>query len=263
MSLRVILGRAGTGKSDTVIQEIQAKLRENPEGQPIFYIVPEQMTFQQEYTLFNDAQVKGSIRAQVVSFSRLAWRVLQETGGSTKQFISSTGIQMMLRKIMEQRSEPFLMFEKAADKQGFIQELEGMMTEFKRHCITPEILEEQLQYTEQNVALQHKMLDLYYVFVQLQAMLEHKYIDGEDQLQLLTEKISTTSFLQDAEIYIDGFHRFTPKELAIIAELLQSGRRMTVALTLDEHTIIDEVTELDLFYQTSDTYETLDRKSVV
>src|SRR5690625_2127975 len=149
----------------------------NPTGKPVFYIVPEQMTFQQEYSLFQDEQIKGSIRAQVVSFSRLAWRVLQETGGSTKQFISSTGIQMMLRKIMEQRSEPFLMFEKAADKQGFIQELEGMMTEFKRHCITPEILEEQLQYTEQNVALQHKMLDLYYVFIQLLTIFENNYID--------------------------------------------------------------------------------------
>ena len=252
-----MIGRSGRNKSEFILDEIKERLKADPQGKPIFYIVPEQMTFQQEYSIFEDEQIKGSIRAQVVSFSRLAWRVLQETGGGTKQFISSTGVQMMLRKIMEQRSEPFLMFEKAADKQGFIQELEGMMTEFKRHCITPEILEEQLQYTEQNVALQHKMLDLYYVFVQLQAMLEHKYIDGEDQLQLLTEKISTTPFLQDAEIYIDGFHRFTPKELAIIAELLQSGRRMTVALTLDEHTIIDEVTELDLFYQTSDTYETL------
>src|SRR5690625_4104911 len=200
LSLRIVIGRSGRKKSEFILDEIKERLKADPQGKPIFYIVPEQMTFQQEYSIFEDEQIKGSIRAQVVSFSRLAWRVLQETGGGTKQFISSTGIQMMLRKIMEQRSEPFLMFEKAADKQGFIQELEGMMTEFKRHCITPEILEEQLQYTEQNVALQHKMLDLYYVFVQLQTMLEHKYIDGEDQLQLLTEKISTTPFLQDAEI---------------------------------------------------------------
>src|SRR5690625_3204332 len=135
----------------------------NPTGKPVFYIVPEQMTFQQEYSLFQDEQIKGSIRAQVVSFSRLAWRVLQETGGSTKQFISSTGVQMMLRKIIEQRTEPFLMFQKAADKQGFIQELEGIMTEFKRHCITPDILKEQMNYTNENKALQHKLADLTYI----------------------------------------------------------------------------------------------------
>src|SRR5699024_3873751 len=234
LSLRIVIGRSGRNKSNFILDEIKEKLKTDPQGKPIFYIVPEQMTFQQEYAMFQDKQIKGSIRAQVVSFSRLAYRVLQETGGSTKQFISSTGVQMMLRKIMEQRKEPFLMFQKAADKQGFIQELEGMMTEFKRHCITPELLEEQILYTEQNVSLQHKMMDLHYVFKNLQALLAHKYIDREDQLQLLTEKISSTYFLQDAEYYIDGFHRFPPKELNIITELLKAGKRMTVALTLDE-----------------------------
>lgn len=257
LSLRIIHGRANRDKSTYILDEIKEKLIEDPLGKPIFYIVPEQMTFQQEYALFEDEKVNGSIRAQVVSFSRLAWRVLQATGGSTKQFISSTGIQMMLKKIMEQRTEPFLMFQKAADKHGFIEELEGMITEFKRHCITPDSLEEQLTYTKDNVNLQHKMMDLHYIFSELLRLLERHYIDGEDQLQLLMEKIPTTDFLQDAEIYIDGFHRFTPKELGIIAELLQVSKRMTIALTLDETTLYDDMSELDLFYQTVTTYEVL------
>src|SRR5699024_6465041 len=184
-------------------------------------------------------------------------RTLQEICGTIILLISSTGLKMMLRNIMEQRKEPFLMFQKPVDKQGFIQELEGMMTEFKRHCITPELLEEQILYTEQHVSLQQKMMHLNYVFTNLQALLADKYIDGEDQLQLLTEKISSTYFLQDAEYYIDGFHRFTPKELNIITELLKAGKRMTVALTLDEEVMNDELSEFDLFYQTSETFEVL------
>src|SRR5699024_5468444 len=113
LSLRIIHGRANRDKSTYILDEIKDKLTKDPLGKPISYIVPEQMTFQQEYALFEDEKVSGSIRGQVVSFSRLAWRVLQATGGSTKQFISSTGIQMMLKKIMEQRTEPFLMFQKA------------------------------------------------------------------------------------------------------------------------------------------------------
>lgn len=99
MSLRLTIGRSNKDKGEFILDEIREKLVEDPQGKPIFYIVPEQMTFQQEYALFEDDRVNGSMRAQVVSFSRLAWRVLQETGGSTKQFISSTGIQMMLRKL--------------------------------------------------------------------------------------------------------------------------------------------------------------------
>lgn len=257
MSLRIVTSRANVNKSGWILDQIKNELKTNSQGKPIFYIVPEQMTFQQEYAMFQDGEVNGSIRAQVVSFSRLAWRVLQETGGSTRQFISSTGTQMMLRKIIEQRTEPFQMFQKAADKQGFVQELEGIMTEFKRHCISPEMLEEQLNFTKENQALQHKLSDLYYIYAQLQRMLENKYIDGEDQLQLLTEKVTSTAFLQDAEIYIDGFHRFTPNELGVIVELLKVSRSMTVVLTLDDEVSAVDKDELDLFYQTAETYQTL------
>lgn len=110
MSLQLIVSHDRNVTSDYIMNEIKRDLKKDPLGKPIFYIVPEQMTFQQEYTLFKDDAIKGSIRAQVVSFSRLAWRVLQEVGGNTKQYISSTGKQMMLRKIIEERSEPFQIF---------------------------------------------------------------------------------------------------------------------------------------------------------
>src|SRR5699024_11768127 len=132
MSLRIIRGSADKARSTFVLNEIRDNLKRNPSGKRIFYIVPEQMTFQQEYHLFGDV-VRGSSRAQVMSFSRLAWRVMQEKGGSTRQFISSTGTQMMLRKVIEQKTDGFHVFQKASDKYGFLKELDGMITEYKRH----------------------------------------------------------------------------------------------------------------------------------
>src|SRR5690625_462251 len=149
MTLQLIVGQDQTMVSNFMMNEVKRQLLNDPLGKPIFYIVPEQMTFQQEYSLFKDEAIKGSIRAQVVSFSRLAWRILQEGGGSTKQFISSTGKQMMLRKIVDERTEPFHMFQKATDKFGFLKELDEMITEFKRHEISPDHLEEQMKYTKE------------------------------------------------------------------------------------------------------------------
>src|SRR5699024_5757853 len=119
MSLRLVVVRAGTDKSAYIMEDIRGQLQSEPSGAAIFYIVPEHMTFQQEYALFDYEQVRGSTRAHVVSFSRLAWRLLQETGGSTRQFISSTGIQMILRKIVLENYDQFTSFQKAVDKQGF------------------------------------------------------------------------------------------------------------------------------------------------
>lgn len=253
MSLQLIVGRQGTDKSDYILREMKATLTRNPLGKSIYYIVPEQMTFQQEYALLQ-GDIQGSMRAQVVSFSRLAWHVLQETGGATKQFISSTGIQMMLRKIVTQRLESFDFFGKVIDKQGFITELEGIITEFKRHNVTPDMLAEQVNYATENVPLSNKLADLHYIYTELSTLLANQYIDGEDQLQLLVDKIPFSTSLEEAEIYIDGFYRFTPKEMGIIAALLKRCKKVTVTLIADDEAMTQEQVELDLFYQTTETY---------
>src|SRR5699024_9457563 len=132
-----------------IINEITSELQEKPIGPSIFYITPEQMTFEQEKTLFKNDQLRGSILFQIFSFIMLACHIIQVISVAAKQHIYSTGMQMILRKIIENRDEPILVFKKEIEKQGFIEELEGVMTEFKRHCITPEILNEQIEHIEQ------------------------------------------------------------------------------------------------------------------
>ncbi|MCG3418441.1 helicase-exonuclease AddAB subunit AddB [Oceanobacillus jordanicus] len=260
MGLRFLAGRAGTGKSGRTIDEIKAKLQEDPQGSPIFYIVPDQMTFQQEYELFHDKEMVGSIRAQVSSFSRLAWRVFQETGGGTRQFISSVGVQMILRKIIEEKQGDWRVFQKAIEKQGFLKQLEVMITEFKRYNITPESLHRQMDDINQYVhkepgeeALVNKLDDLQYIYEKLVTALQENYIDSEDQLQLLADKIHEAASLKQAEIYIDGFHQFTPNELRVVEALMKQCKRVTIALTVD-HPEETEISELSLFYQTTETY---------
>lgn len=263
MGIRFVLGRAGTGHSEHILAEIKRKLKENPQGPPMFYLVPEQMTFQQERELFGDPEIGGSIRAQVMSFSRLAWRVLQETGGGTKQFISPVGVRMMLRKIIDEKEGGWNVFQKALEKQGFLEQLEGMVTEFKRYDITPDMLDIQIDEIEKfvhktprEISLQKKLGDLSYIYGELAQALAGKYMDGEDQLEMLKEKIASTSFFKGAEIYLDGFHQFAPKELAVVEELVKRCESVTVALIADpEHLHEDmELSELDLFFKTKETY---------
>src|SRR5699024_11743924 len=103
----------------------------------------------QEYNLLGDDE-RRSLMAHIMSFSLLAWRVMQESGNSTIQFINYTGTQMMLRKVIEQKTDGFHVFQKASDKYGFLKELDGMITEFKRHRVTPDMLKEQIDYAEEN-----------------------------------------------------------------------------------------------------------------
>ena len=147
---------------------------------------------------------------------------------------------MMLRKIIEEKQTDWNVFQKAMEKQGFLNDLEMMITEFKRHQITPEMLQMQIDQINgfvhkdpAELSLTNKLTDLTYIYEKLVLALQGKYIDAEDQLQLLSEKLIETTLLDDAEIYFDGFHRFTPQELYIIEILMKKSKQVTIALTAD------------------------------
>jgi ATP-dependent helicase/nuclease subunit B len=252
MSVRMVTGRSGSGKTALFFKEMEDLLAENPEGTPIIYIVPEQMTFMSEYRLATNPKLNGMIRAQVYSFSRLAWRILQETGGISRSHLSSVGMSMLIRKIIDEQKEQLKLFSRASDKTGFVQQLEQMITEFKRYCLTPEdIVQGSLQMaTDQStaaVALRDKLTDLQLIYQKFEEEIFGKYIDSEDYFRLLAEKIASSAYLDDADIYIDGFNSFSPQEYQIILELMKRCRSVSIAMTTDSVNFDTLPDELDLF----------------
>lgn len=255
MTVTVVLGSQTTDKSGYCIEAITEQLQKSPHGKPIIFITPEQMTFQQESRLLKEG-ASGSIRAQVLSFSRLALRVMEETGGAKKALITSTGIQMMLRKIIEQKKTDWRIFQKSVTKRGFIEQLEVMITEFKRYQVTPEMLKAQieLEHANKQSGLTDKLEDLHYIYQQLTSSLANNYIDSEDRLRLLEEKIEQSAYIKDSTIYMDGFHRFTPQEQAVVAKLMKQATNLTITLTLPNEKA-KAIEPFDIFTQTKDTYD--------
>ena len=260
MSLQFIMGRAGTGKTSWIMNEIKSKLIENPGRNPIIYLVPDQMTFLSEYKIASDEELQGMISAQVFSFTRLAWRVLQETGGMSRTHLTSTGINMMITKIIEEKKDELKLFQRSASKTGFVSSMEEMLIEFKRFCISPEQLKETIHEKitqEDEHSFKDKLHDLEIIYSEFERALFGKYIDSEDYLTLLAEKISDSSYLKEAEIYIDGFFSLTPQELLVVQELLQNCKKVTISLTLDQSFRQGPPHEFYLFGMSARLYHTI------
>ena len=257
MSLRMVIGRSGSGKTTLCFQEIRERLIENPAGKPIIYIVPEQMTFLSEYRMSTDPEIGGMIRAQVFSFSRLAWRILQETGGISRTHLSSVGMSMLIRKIIDEKKDQLKLFQRAADKTGFVQQMEQMILEFKRYCIKPEELVQESFNQTSSQALTDKLHDLEIIYRQFEEEVFGQYIDSEDFLQLLSDKISASVYLKDAEIYIDGFYSFTPQEILVMKALMEHCKQVTIAMTTDQASFESVPDELELFRMSSESLCTI------
>ncbi|HEU5140828.1 MAG TPA: helicase-exonuclease AddAB subunit AddB [Bacillales bacterium] len=263
MSLRFMLGRAGSGKTSGFLGEVRDKLRETPEGSLLVMVVPDQMTFETEYRLAAENELGGMTRAQVFSFGRLALNVLQQVGGVTRGRIDSVGINMMLRNIVEARKSELKVFQRASDQQGFYELLEEMMTELKRYQFTPEDLDQTLGFVRKapdggkSEVLADKLHDLRLIFGDMEAALAGKYIDAEDSMRLLAEKIPLAPGLRDAEVWVDGFYSFTPQEMAVLEALMKHCRRVTIGLTLDRPYENELPDETALFRPTAATYQKL------
>ncbi|WP_246031576.1 helicase-exonuclease AddAB subunit AddB [Salibacterium salarium] len=262
MGVRFLLGRTGTGKTHAIRQEMLDKLADHPdETRPIIYLVPDQMTFQAEQDLVLKSQT-GITRAQVLSFSRMAWKVLQETGGITKTYLQQNGLHMLVRKIIEEEKQQFRLYEKAADKTGFVDHMQRLITEFKRQIVSVEQLQKnqaELESIENKTAqeqvLSDKLHDIAIVWKKVESMLGERYAGAEDYLRLLSEKVQASNYLDGADIYVDGFHSFTPQELSVLEALMEQADHMTFALTLDKPYDEEPPPLLDLFRQPAVTYQ--------
>lgn len=75
MSLRLIYGRAGTGKSQFCFNEISDRIAKKSK---IYIITPEQFSFTSEQKLLNSINNDAVINAEVITFNRMAYRLAGE-----------------------------------------------------------------------------------------------------------------------------------------------------------------------------------------
>ncbi|HWL13803.1 MAG TPA: helicase-exonuclease AddAB subunit AddB [Ureibacillus sp.] len=258
MSLRVISGRAGTGKSTLIHQEIVKELKERPLGAPIYLIVPDQMSYQAEYMLTNQYDIKGIIRAQVMTFKRLAWYVLQETGGIAKEQIDKIGYRMLIRRLLTENKEQFSLFRQAADKRGFTEEVEMLIKEFSQYNIDSQGLEEAISRLEESAApntLIAKSRDLQLILTKLEEVLGESFVDSDGYYPVLIEQLQNSQKLKEAHIYIDGFTAFTVREFEIVKQLLAFAKRVTVVLPFEDSN--DQFNDQAVFYRPAVMYDKL------
>ena len=107
MGLRIIYGKAGTGKSQYIYDEINNKIdgtkkTQNqgsffPPSQKGIIITPEQFSFTAEQKLMENK--KSIIGTEVVTFNRLAYRVMNEIGGVIHTNLTKCGKAMLIFSI--------------------------------------------------------------------------------------------------------------------------------------------------------------------
>ncbi|MFO7247010.1 MAG: PD-(D/E)XK nuclease family protein, partial [Bacillota bacterium] len=266
MRLRLLLGRAGTGKTHTCLEEIVDRLqREGEEGPPLIFLVPEQATYQMERALLgrlgSGRPVAATTRAQVASFRRLEQRVLQEAGGAARPVPSELGKRLLLRLALSRCEDRLQVFRAGARRPGFLDRLSRTVRELRDQGVEAADLDRaarELQDTDPRLAA--RLADLVTVLTGYESLLLERFDDPDRGLGAAARRVPAVPSLRGALVWVDGFAGFTPAEFAFLEALLGTASEMTVALCLDGRRRLGlPPDEADLFRQTHETYHRLVR----
>ena len=236
--LNIFYGRENIDKERFIYEQIAGSQKRT------LVIVPDQYTLEAEKQAFRFLQVQGLIDVEVVSMSRLGFKLLAEQGGGQKTFIDKYGRHMLLSQITSKFEEELQVFKDTRRKNSFIEMTNNFISEMKQYNIVPEDLAQLAENLEDDSLLKKKLSDLQLIFGEYEKRIAGKYTDSEDYISLYTEKISSSALVKGADIWVYGFDSFAPKSLDVLGHLMASAENVNVFLTYDQNCRDEEIFQL-------------------
>lgn len=189
--------------------------------------------------------------AEVLSFRRLAWRLLGEVGALPRTPLSATGQTLLLYQVLDRLAPELRVFSGLANRPFFIRQLASLIGDLKRQRISAEQL---LRGSSEVVspALVGKTREIARVMEAYEQALSEKHVqDPDDDLFLLERQLrrladnpaelrrwpgERLSWLSRTSVWISGFAElrdFTPQEDEIVGLLIRICRQVTVTALAD------------------------------
>ena len=236
MRLNLILGRSGVGKSKYIYSSISKKIGEKK----IFLIVPEQANLSAERKLFENSDRNSLINVEVLTLSRMAYRVASEIGGNLNR-LSEAGKDMLIFDILSTEKSNLKFLGKTEKN---IDIVNRMFTELKKHEIS---IQKLIDINTKEEYTNLKLKDIITLYEKYEEKISSNFLDENDSLSILAKNLDKTDMFNNSLIYIDEFLGFTKQEYNIFEKLLQKASSVTVAIPIDE---LENNTnkETDIFY---------------
>lgn len=232
MPLQFIIGNSGAGKSYTAFQSLISDAMSHPEK--LYYvIVPEQFTMQTQKTLVQMHPDGGILNIDVLSFERLAYRVLEETGGDIRSVLEETGKNMVLQKLVQKHQKELVYLKNQMKKPGYLDEVKSLISEFMQYRVGDEEIQKMQEDASDRTLLQMKLQDVSVLYHGFRDYLKDHYITAEEVLEILAKQIVFSEKLKGSVLLLDGFTGFTPIQIQVIRELLASCEKVSVTVTMD------------------------------
>ena len=233
MALQFIFGNPGSGKSHYLYEHIIRESMKHPATNYII-LVPEQFTMQTQKELVLRHPRHGIMNIDVLSFARLAFRVLEETGNGSREILDDEGKNLILRRLAGKKEDSLKVLKGNIKKPGYISEVKSVISELTQYNISPDGMDDMITEADESSYLAWKLKDIQVMYQAFEEYLADKYITKEEILDILCNVMDKSRMLKDSVIALDGFTGFTPLQNKVLGEMLHHCQKVMITVTMDK-----------------------------
>jgi len=226
--LTIVIGLAGSGKSNHVLQTIAQRRDERKQ----ILLVPEHVSHEVEMDLCRVLGPTASRDAEVLSFQNLATRVLGETGGLADFTLDNGGKLLTMRMALQELHSQLKVFGRPSQRAAFLRQLVELADELYAYEIAPETLWRQVE--DMDDAMGDKLRDVALLYAAYDAKIHNSHIDSRSRTQKLRDRLEESCYLDGKDIYLDGFSYLNKTQESILEIALQKANSVTVTLLGDQ-----------------------------
>ncbi|MCH8967044.1 MAG: PD-(D/E)XK nuclease family protein [Planctomycetes bacterium] len=267
MAIRFILGRAGSGKTHHCLTAVREQLRHDPiNGPRLILLVPEQAALQMERAVLDSKDITAAHRVEVLSFRRLAFRVLASVGSSARRALSEPARAMVLRHLVAKRSDQLKYYRRADRLGGFVTQLSATITELIQEAVTPDSLGSTMEPGADIEPMQRaKLHDIREIYEAYLDYLGTDRVDPSQHLEIARGLLPRCDWIRGAEVWVDGFASLARQETLTLISLARLCRSMEITGLVDPSlsepgNSVTASGSASLFHKTHQTYIDLCRQ---
>lgn len=194
-------------------------------------IVPEQNSFDTEWTLCEAGGDTISRRAEVLSFSRLASRVFSLTGGIAKPTLDKSGRLIAMAGALELLRPKLRLYGTYISRPEFLQQLLQIVDEFHAYGLDGSAIRQAQEALPE--ALSAKLEELCLVLELYDTVCARSALDPSTHLDRLREALYESDYARNLRVVVSGFTDFTNQEISVLEALCRGGAEVTVWLCCD------------------------------
>jgi ATP-dependent helicase/nuclease subunit B len=264
MPVQFVLGRAGTGKTRQLLNEITALVKTDPLGEPIFWVLPRQATFQTERLL--TVTLGAFSRVRVVSFDQLGKDILTHCGELGIPEVTAVGRRMVIGHLLRRNQKQLKYYSNSAHRPGLAAELDATFGEFDRAGLDATALDQLCNsfHADDTAApdLASKLADINLLLSQYNSYIGQDRLDPQRRLALILQRAGDCALLKNARFFIDDFYDFTGHERKLLTAVAGSAARTVISLLIDPDSSAVQNPggipgDLSIFHRTERTYTSL------